>query len=123
MMSTQSRPNPLQPWTSTGPGSSGMRPREVSDPVSRVTGAPALELGQVKDQVAPPRAEAGPGWGLIWPSWRKRAIRVQLVQTELKVFCVPIECGHMSKNIFSALRTVGVEGEEDCESTCWRGRM
>lgn len=23
-------------------------------------------------------------WGLIWPSWRKRAIRVQLVQTEVK---------------------------------------
>lgn len=31
-----------------------------------------------------PRAAERWSWALIWPSWRKRAIRVQLVQTEVK---------------------------------------
>lgn len=38
----------------------------------------------VPDSGASPRAAESRSWGLIWPSWRKRAIRVQLVQTEVK---------------------------------------
>lgn len=38
----------------------------------------------VPDSGASPWAAASQSWGLIWPSWRKRAIRVQLVQTEVK---------------------------------------
>ncbi|CAL8360948.1 unnamed protein product [Gadus morhua 'NCC'] len=98
--------HPLQP--SVEEEETEFDPAEVTGAVSWVAGASAPGLGRGRrnqrdagsmelvggggpSAAVSPSAGAsawaaeGPSWGLIWPSWRKQAIRVQLVQTEVKV--------------------------------------
>ena len=70
-----------------GPGERGGG-RDKRTGVEAVDGGGLIQQGSECRRVPGHRASAwaaeGRSWGLIWPSWRKQAIRVQLVQTEVK---------------------------------------